>query len=225
MEISYRPINYLEWDLSGKGRNILNLLAEKEKIIWDLSLPYQDKRDDKGHAEVVTYFSLNLLGILGGERKIIIPSAILHDTGWSQMDYSVDKLSDKESRIMHEKLGAEFAEKLLLKEKYESNLINKIYGIINGHDTRKEFLSLEDGIVRDADKLWRFSAMNIRLDMSRHNREFNEQADRLREKLEEKGFFYSDDSNKIAETELNNSIHQYVSVEEIRRRIDSVYKF
>ena len=59
--MDYTPIDYSKWDMSGQGKNILPLLNESEKEIWRLALPYQDKRQDAGHGEVVTYFGLILL--------------------------------------------------------------------------------------------------------------------------------------------------------------------
>ena len=34
--------------------------------------------------------------------------------------------------------------------------------IVDGHDSRAEALSLEDAIVKDADKLWRFTESGVR---------------------------------------------------------------
>jgi hypothetical protein len=36
-----------------------------------------------------------------------------------------------------------------------------VIAIIDGHDTRKHALSLEDGLMKDADKLWRFTAHGV----------------------------------------------------------------
>jgi hypothetical protein len=43
----------------------------------------------------------------------------------------------------------------------------EILSIIDGHDTRLEALSLNDQLVKDADKLWRFTPVGVDID---HNR-------------------------------------------------------
>ena len=39
--------------------------------------------------------------------------------------------------------------------------------IIDGHDTRQEALSLNDQLVKDADKLWRFTPAGVDIDHTR----------------------------------------------------------
>ena len=38
----------------------------------------------------------------------------------------------------------------------------RVVEIVDGHDSRAEALSLEDAIVKDADKLWRFTESGVR---------------------------------------------------------------
>ena len=45
----------------------------------------QDLRDDKGHAETVTFFAEKLCRIFNANENIIIPAAILHDIGYYGM--------------------------------------------------------------------------------------------------------------------------------------------
>jgi hypothetical protein len=46
---------------------------------------------------------------------------------------------------------------------YDPELTERIGAIVDGHDSRREALSLEDAIVKDADKLWRFTASGVRI--------------------------------------------------------------
>ena len=39
----------------------------------------------------------------------------------------------------------------------------RIQEIIDGHDSRAQALSLEDALVKDADKLWRFTESGVRI--------------------------------------------------------------
>src|SRR3989338_393790 len=160
----YEPIDYTKWNFDGKGNNIINSLSPIEQKIWNIALPFQDKRGDTGHAENVAYFTLMLTDILKGKREITIPAVILHDTGWSQLKEnelnqfygSLGTELEQQLRYRHQEEGVKFSEKLLTDLEYPSEFIDPILEIISQHDTRKGFYSKEDGIVRDADKLWRF---------------------------------------------------------------------
>jgi hypothetical protein len=62
-----------------------------------------------------------------------------------------------ELRRLHEVEGVAIAEKILSELGYNEHLSKQICEIIDGHDTTKEARSLNDSIVKDADKLWRFT--------------------------------------------------------------------
>ena len=64
---------------------IILYMEEIFQKIWDLAEEYQDKRDDEGHAKTVLEYAIKLLEILPANEKIVIPAAILHDIGWSQL--------------------------------------------------------------------------------------------------------------------------------------------
>jgi hypothetical protein len=59
-------------------------------------------------------------------------------------------------RVQHEKFGCDIAREILPGCGYDDAFITRITDIIDGHDTRKEHHSLEDAIMRDSDRLWRF---------------------------------------------------------------------
>jgi hypothetical protein len=61
------------------------------------------------------------------------------------------------SEKSRKELGVKKSRKLLQESGYTTEEIKPIMEIVDGHDTRKEFLSPSDGIMRDADKLARFS--------------------------------------------------------------------
>ncbi len=65
---SYRPMKIASWDKSGKGNNIRRLFTQKEAEIWERGFPYQDKRDDVGHVEIVVYFAFKLLEYIKAKR-------------------------------------------------------------------------------------------------------------------------------------------------------------
>jgi len=215
--MSYKPIDYSTWDFSGKGKNITTLLTPIENETWKKALPFQDKRDDKGHAEVVTYFALKLLEQIKTKREIVVPSAILHDTGWSQMSKNELELFRDENwkryeqvlRARHQEEGVKVAKEVLTKLDYVEEEQEEVLEIISQHDTRKGFLSLEDGIVRDADKLWRFSLSEVIAVKNRWGMSFDEWKAGKKELTEKEGFFYSDFARQIARIELENTLESY----------------
>ena len=61
------------------------------------------------------------------------------------------------------------AKEILTDLSYDPEKILEILSIIDGHDTRQEALSLNDQLVKDADKLWRFTPDGVDIDHSRFN--------------------------------------------------------
>ena len=61
----------------------------------------------------------------------------------------------------HEIEGARIAREILDHLAIPNVDIGRVVEIINGHDTRKHALSLEDALMKDADKLWRFTDHGI----------------------------------------------------------------
>lgn len=169
--MNHKPIDYGTWDRSGIGINIDSLLNSEEREIWESAWPYQGKRKDPEHTEIVTYFGFKLLEHLEGNRNVVIPAAILHDTGWGLMPKERTALFMQENwreyetelRKEHQEAGKNFALGLLIGMKYPLEHREHSVEIISQHDTRKGFYSLEDGIVRDADKLWRFTLFGIEI--------------------------------------------------------------
>jgi hypothetical protein len=215
--INYTPIDYSKWHFSGQGSNLVSLLMLKESLIWRKALPFQDKRDDLGHAETVTYFAVQLTDKLNGNRWITLPAAILHDTGWSQMSkpelelfYIPDwKLYEPQLRQRHQEKGVEVAQKILSEAKYNPELTKKICDIISEHDTRKGFLSLDDGIVRDADKLFRFILTDMKISVEKRKRSPEQYYETRLENIADLNFFYSDVSRAIARIELESTVNAF----------------
>jgi hypothetical protein len=218
--MNYQPINYKRWDLTGKGKNIINSLSHIEYELWKKALPYQDKRRDIGHAENVVYFALKLLNLIDAKREIIIPAAILHDIGWSQMtkdeldSFYLPNWRDYEPvlRERHQKLGADLAKKILDQVSYPKLFYKDILEIISAHDTRKGFFSKEDGVMRDADKLWRYTLPHYKLaSKERKDDKIGEYSSKdgiyklLTECIDKPDFFYSSISKNIARIELENT--------------------
>jgi len=212
----YTPINYDSWNFEGKGVNILHLLSPIELKIWNSAFPFQDKRDDKGHAEFVTYFALNLLKQIKAERGIVIPAAILHDIGWSQLPRTeIERFYlpnwrdyELELRKRHQEEGIKVAERILTFQEYPKEFTSEILSVISQHDTRKGFYSPEDGVVRDADKLWQFTLPHWEIFLTIRNFSPEDLYRLLKDRISTTTL-YSRISPKIAELELENTVTSF----------------
>jgi hypothetical protein len=99
--------------------------------------------------------------------------------------------------------GVKYGRKLLQAAGYQEEEIRMIIDIVDGHDTRGEVLSASDGIVRDADKLARFSeegfwsVMIRKMGMSKKDR-----LSAFITQMSNDSYFYSHYSAKMADCEL-----------------------
>ena len=66
---------------------------------------------------------------------------------------------------------------------YDSAFIEAVCAIIDGHDTRADPHSLEDALVRDADRLWRFDHAGIALASGWFGLDPSIYSDRLRSEI------------------------------------------
>ena len=179
--------------------------------IWETALPYQDQRDDDGHARITLKYAKELVGLEDGNEDIVIPAIILHDVGYSQIPRErrmliFDKDAKKEDREAvrdeHQAESVKLGEKILNDLNYPSELIPDILEIISQHDSRKGFISREEGLVRDADKLWRFSPEGFKVDAKRSKSELEERCKRLEKDLEDPDYIFSESTKQIAKQEL-----------------------
>lgn len=179
--------------------------------IWDLALEYQDLRDDKGHAEIVVSYSQKLLDLIEANPDIVIPTAILHDIGWSQMprDEIVykkdgDRTPEEERvrRLRHQVEGVKKGRELLNQVNYDRSLSEQILEIMSEHDTREGSFSIEDSVVRDADKLWRFSDTGFWIAIRNLKIPPQQEYAKLERQIDEKGFFFTEEARTIARKEL-----------------------
>ncbi|KAB7727634.1 HD domain-containing protein [Rudanella paleaurantiibacter] len=103
------------------------------------------------------------------DRDIVAAAIILHDIGWYSIDeddifkkgFQTENYLYSDVRYLHESEGVRLSAPLLTELGYSADFIQRVGTIIDGHDTRREAHSLEDKIVRDADKLWRFTVTGV----------------------------------------------------------------
>jgi CRISPR/Cas system-associated endonuclease Cas3-HD len=144
------------------------MLREKDIPIWQAAKHYLDVRSNDVH----TLYSYALLQQLidftpEGDPDILLPAILLHDTGWKMIP--ADKIlhafgpNNKYPELtrQHELEGVIIAENILYNLGYPSVIIEKITAIIDGHDTTKIARSLNDALMKEADKLWRYTPHGV----------------------------------------------------------------
>ena len=133
------------------------------KEIWELAKPYLDTRDNDIHTKISVEFAYKLLEAEGGDEDVVIPAIILHDVGWKEVPEDLQlkgfgpKATFPELTKIHEDEGVKIAKNILEKINYDNKKAEEILRIVGCHDSRKETLSLNDKLVKDADKLFRYT--------------------------------------------------------------------
>jgi hypothetical protein len=176
------------------------------KQIYQLASPYLSTRNNDVHTEMSMRLAYQLLSAEGGQESIVIPAIMLHDVGWQKVPVALHlkafgpKATSPEINRTHEKEGVKIAKKILIKVNYDKEKIAEILKIIDGHDSRKESVSLNDRIVKDADKLWRFTRKGFEIDNERFEATVAEGLNRLRKYLPR--WFFTETAYQIAKEEL-----------------------
>lgn len=136
--------------------------------VWQLALPYLGVRDNDGHTIYAYGLARALVGLHPeADADVVLPAILMHDTGWSQVpdDEILQAIAPGGSRpdlvILHEKEGARIASEILDEVGADAQKRQEILDIIDGHDSRLTALSLNDSLVKDADKLWRLTPHGV----------------------------------------------------------------
>lgn len=138
--------------------------------VWAAAEPFMRTRMNDVHLPMtVTYAEFILDNEPGADELVTRVAALLHDVGWSRVDeekilsegFRSDNFLTSDIRVQHEKHGVDIAREILPECGFDDAFIKRVTDIIDGHDTRKEHHSLEDAIMRDADRLWRFNPTGL----------------------------------------------------------------
>ncbi|MCM2358976.1 MAG: HD domain-containing protein [Geobacteraceae bacterium] len=153
------------------------MLAVYEKI-YALAKPYLTTRKNDIHVEISYKFACRLLEDESGDPEVVIPAIICHDLGWIRVPEHLQLKAfgpgfDPDLRRIHEVEGVKLARDILRQVHYSPVKTAEILDIIDGHDSRSLAISDSDKIVKDADKLFRFTATGFAIDVERfrQNRE------------------------------------------------------
>ena len=130
--------------------------------IFRRARPYLQTRNNESHTRISYGWAVRLLQ-QGGDPAVVIPAILLHDVGWSRVpETSQLEAMRRHARQpghsdVHEREGARIAAEILDAVGYPAELHAPILAIIAEHDSKQSFDSPEEAIVKDADKLYRYS--------------------------------------------------------------------
>jgi HD superfamily phosphodiesterase len=151
----------------------LSKIDPAHQDLFKAASPYLETRQNLIHTFSVYQYASLLLKHEPGAPEIVLPACILHDVGWSAIS-EADQLKafkpgtrDEDLRRKHETEGVFIAIDIMRGLDYPDPRIKAITSIIDGHDTTPGARSLEDAVVKDADKLWRYSKVGFGIDIER----------------------------------------------------------
>ena len=137
--------------------------------IWRAVVPETRTRANDIHLPISLAFAERLCRAYPqADAQLVRVAVLLHDTGWAHVDeeriLSEGFTGDWRKaaiRFEHEAEGCKVARTVLPGLGYSEEFVDRVCEIIDGHDTRHVPYSLEDALVRDADRLWRFDHAGI----------------------------------------------------------------
>jgi putative nucleotidyltransferase with HDIG domain len=153
------------------SRDIVENIYDK---IIEKAAPYLDTRQNDIHVPLSYAFASRLLNHYPeADEEIVLAATLLHDIGWKAIPEDKQQgsfgpnVKNNEVQRFHEAEGARIAMKILESLNFNKEKTRHIVAIIEGHDTRQESISLEDRLVKDADKLWRYTPIGVKIDHDR----------------------------------------------------------
>lgn len=131
---------------------------------------YMRVRKNDVHIPISYHYAMRLADAWpDADRDLVAAAIILHDIGWYSIDeddifkkgFQSENYLQSDVRYLHESEGVRLSGPILAGLGYSDDFIAGVATIIDGHDTRTFSRSLNDEIVRDADKLWRFTVTGV----------------------------------------------------------------
>jgi len=138
--------------------------------VWARAEPYMRARKNDVHIPLSFDWCVRLLDAHAeADRDVCLLAILLHDIGWYSIDqgdiieqgFRADNYLTSDVRYLHETEGVRLGTAVLRETGWSDHVIAQVCEIIDGHDTRPDPHHLNDRIVRDADKLWRFDVTGI----------------------------------------------------------------
>lgn len=125
---------------------------DDEKQLWERAVTFlrRGRPGDVEHTRAVLANGKALLANEGGNPLVVIPTLILHDVGWGQVDFwdfisaPAEGKPDAESIQLHMRYGAQTANDILNDLGWDPELIRLIARIIAVHDIPEEIRAMDD---------------------------------------------------------------------------------
>lgn len=138
--------------------------------VWREAMPYMRARKNDVHIPLSFAWAQRLLETYSeADRDVCLLAILLHDIGWYTIDmdriisegFRSDNILQSDVRYLHEVEGVRLGTEVLRATGWSEDIIAQVCEIIDGHDTRPDPHHLNDRVVRDADKLWRYEVTGI----------------------------------------------------------------
>ena len=144
------------------------ILLARDVPLWQDARGFLDVRSNDSHTLIAYSLARALLESHEDvDESTVLPAILLHDIGWKTVDpeliLSAIGPGAKRPDLVrqHEIEGAKMANEILQCHQPEGVNIDEVLAIIERHDTWKHATSLNDSLVKDADKVWRFTPHGI----------------------------------------------------------------
>ncbi|GAB4273083.1 MAG: hypothetical protein Kow0013_26840 [Pararhodobacter sp.] len=146
-----------------------DIFLPRDLPMWEDARAYLDVRNNDEHTIVAYGLAKALIAQTpGADESVILPAILLHDVGWKRIpeDLLLLAIGRRPTRLdlvrEHEIHSVEIAREILERHQPEGVDIEAVLAIIDGHDTVKEARSLNDAVLKDADKGWRTTPHGMR---------------------------------------------------------------
>lgn len=147
-------------------------LNDKHLLIWDKVKPLLakvKKKDYVLHVEMVTKAMSELIKKEGGDSAILIPAALLHDVGWSEVPDHLQLATKKEDKVnagkQHIEKAPAIIRRILSELGYDPQAINEVIRVVLAHkytqpDNKDEQLLIDADTLSDTYKKSFYSDIN-----------------------------------------------------------------
>lgn len=183
-------------------------MKEKHFAIYLRAREYWDTRFNDIHVPIAYAHARELLlGYPQADADVIIPAVLLHDVGWksipeTEANKGYGPVAKDDSLVrFHETEGARIALEILRAVGYDPGKMEAIAQIIDGHDTRLVQISVEDAIVKDSDKIWRFTPVGIDYHHRQFDKPLSEYLPWLAAQIDR--WFFTDHGKRLAQDSLD----------------------
>ena len=144
------------------------MMSARDTALWYRARPYLDVRSNDEHTLISYWIARSMLKFHPEAREdIVLPAIVFHDVGWKRVPEELLALAVGPNARrpdlvkVHEIEGVAIATAEFAILGAHGLPLKEVLAIIGGHDTTRDARSLEDAILKYADKLWRHTPHGI----------------------------------------------------------------